>query len=615
MTKFVFISGYDNSGYPTNINVGRNDENIKAEIPQGLIDEVHACLPNGTTVVDLAPEWIKKSDLQTKEPCEFSITFLSEGAGHRNALGYYVYDISNPVDKFGDIDEIFIVFPNASLNGSGGSMSSGDSMVIPYSATTKKVNGITYVDVPNYTFPAGKGIGLVCLANAWQNNRVITQSAKYSSDPNINPERTSKLRHHFVNYRSEVDNTKIIYGIEDLRRDHWSDNDFNDMVFMVEPTPIDALDDKSYNYKDVIRYGNILCEDILEGGDFDYNDLNAKYNIVSKVHGNKVYSMTLKFDYIYRGSSYDHNFGIIVDGIKDVSTCKIYRETYGADPNYPILECLTNDVIGNTNKVQLITGSKSHLTGGFYNTTGTLKEPVHVQVKILFPGGVDKKDIDTHEFRYYLDVYHGNNMAYILYSDKLYAAQPKVLAAGITSQKRILVLEQCQDIIPAKEKAHLVKAYPLLLKHWKAKNRHHTWYTPKNSKSEFLAEPVVYTDTHVYNNTISADWDDSNYLLHPTSLQSFDLNSTSALSDNNMDSSNILNWQDINTSNVDEIYSLIVKYGPCYIKNSDVSNPTWFCLNISYEPLTNMWIDSATNTFTVYLTNVDTVLPYVICTI
>ena len=48
------------------------------------------------------------------------MTFVSEGASFKNALGYYVYNTNNPPATTSAIDSIFVVFPNASTTGSGG---------------------------------------------------------------------------------------------------------------------------------------------------------------------------------------------------------------------------------------------------------------------------------------------------------------------------------------------------------------------------------------------------------------------------------------------------------------------------------------------------------------
>ena len=60
------------------------------------------------------------------------------------------------------------------------------------------------------------------------------------SDPEYNPEADPERRDHAVLLRDDA-RELVLLGMEDLRRDHGSDDDFNDAVFYVTVTPYYAV--------------------------------------------------------------------------------------------------------------------------------------------------------------------------------------------------------------------------------------------------------------------------------------------------------------------------------------------------------------------------------------
>ena len=150
------------------------------------------------------------------------MTFVSEGAGYKNVLGFYTYDLTNPLTTAPTAEQITIVFPNISAQGSGGSLVAGNKVKIG-------------------TFPAGTGVGWVLLANGWNNTQVTNGLWRLFSCPSFNPEADPTLRNHNV-LLNDPDNQRIILGFEDIRRDNSGcDNDFNDAVFYVTANPYSAL--------------------------------------------------------------------------------------------------------------------------------------------------------------------------------------------------------------------------------------------------------------------------------------------------------------------------------------------------------------------------------------
>ncbi len=86
-------------------------------------------------------------------------------------MGFYTYDINNQSSTAPQPEDITIIFPNASVLGSGGGLQTGDKVKIG-------------------NFPAGTGIGWVLLANAWNLGSSSVGSGLWQlySNPDYNPE-------------------------------------------------------------------------------------------------------------------------------------------------------------------------------------------------------------------------------------------------------------------------------------------------------------------------------------------------------------------------------------------------------------------------------------------
>jgi LruC domain-containing protein len=162
------------------------------------------------------------STITLTEQAEVFVTFIHEGAGYRNAFGYFLFDANNPPTTKEDVDEV-IIFPNLSYP----HMANGHRLSIG-------------------TFPAGTSIGFVLAANGyswWTGVKSQTNLPLYYSLKDLNPESIDVLRQHMaLLYDEEVQ--EVILGFEDLPRT-WGDNDFNDAIFSVKTTPETAIDTTS----------------------------------------------------------------------------------------------------------------------------------------------------------------------------------------------------------------------------------------------------------------------------------------------------------------------------------------------------------------------------------
>ncbi len=202
-------------------------------VSQETLDMVNDALPEGYPVPDFNPHYISSgydTDVVIEEQADIWVTFVGEGAGYRNTLGFYTYDINNPSPSMPVPEDITIIFPNVSAVGSGGELEVGDKVNIG-------------------SFPPNTGIGWVLLANAWSNGCVGTGNWQLHSNPDYNPESDPSLRYHNV-LLSDPDNERIILGFEDIRRDYAScDQDFNDALFYITASPYTAI--KTTNFVDI----------------------------------------------------------------------------------------------------------------------------------------------------------------------------------------------------------------------------------------------------------------------------------------------------------------------------------------------------------------------------
>lgn len=225
--NYQFLGSYTSNGTPNYLESPGDIVSIET------LEMIDNALPESFPVPDYNPHYISSgydTELVLGATAEVWVTFVNEGAGYRNVLGFYTYDVNNPSETAPEAEDITIIFPNVSALGSGGGLQTGDKVKIG-------------------TFNAGTGIGWVLLANAWQNEQVGSGYWSLYSNPDYNPESNANLRYHNV-LLLDPENERIILGFEDIRRDYGScDNDFNDAIFYVTANPYSAL--STINYADV----------------------------------------------------------------------------------------------------------------------------------------------------------------------------------------------------------------------------------------------------------------------------------------------------------------------------------------------------------------------------
>lgn len=283
------LGTYDASGRP-NYLVPVGDK-----IDAALLARINASLPESKNLTITNPGYIDSNDksIEVTDNADVWITFISEGAGYQNTLGYYVYDKTSPPKSVADVKNVTLIFPNCSFPGSGGNLKTGDKVYLG-------------------TFKPGQMIGWILFSNGFQNGAVTPGYWTLYSNQALNSIiSNASLRQQNV-LLNDPGYGRAILGFEDIRRDNAGcDNDFNDVLFSITANPITAINtdplaklqtpqdsdsdgvvDKNDAYpNDPARaydqyfpsqnsFNTLAYEDLWPSrGDYDFNDLVMNYNV------------------------------------------------------------------------------------------------------------------------------------------------------------------------------------------------------------------------------------------------------------------------------------------------------------------------------------------------
>jgi len=318
--NYNFLGSYTSNGTP--LYLESPGDTVSAETMQMISNS----LPESYPVPDYNPHYISSgydTNVEINALADVYVTFVSEGAGYKNVLGFYTYDILNPPTTAPQPEDITIIFPNASALNSGGGLQTGDKVKLG-------------------TFPAGTGIGWVLLANAWNSSGSTVGNGQWQlySDVDFNPEADPNLRYHNV-LLNDPDNERIILGFEDIRRDYGScDNDFNDAIFYITANPYAAI--MTSNFADVSS-----ASDVTSGNDGglesngDLASLIAKRNFIRKKTGDVHNSISTQ-------AAYEKPLSVTYrsTGIPSIDTYLPTTGMYGTETAYV---SSPTDLIGITN--------------------------------------------------------------------------------------------------------------------------------------------------------------------------------------------------------------------------------------------------------------------------
>ena len=228
-----------------------------------LAEVVASSLPESTNVDKNFLDPVYDPTVRVTQDAQVFVTFVDEGAGYQNSLGYFSYadgalDGLSKADVDADLDGVVSlreaeavglnigwVFPDATR--AANRLSPGDTVTLG--------DGVT--------FSAGTNIGFFLVQNGWDGGGVDgwtnDQSPQtfYTLDF-LNPEASADQTtadsgvgstRHVAMLFADPSKAEIIMGFEDLNRvdrtanqyNYASDEDFNDAVFTIRSNPVEAI--------------------------------------------------------------------------------------------------------------------------------------------------------------------------------------------------------------------------------------------------------------------------------------------------------------------------------------------------------------------------------------
>ena len=220
--EYKTITTYNNQGKPDGM-----EEDI--EVCSTLLPNIYAnILPERENAMELHPEFFDNpiKNITVTEETELYLTFIDEGAGFKNVLGYYTYQEGNVPTSEEQLDKI-VIFPNASAQGSGGQLIRGNTMRLLGS------------------FEPGTVISFFVIANGWRNGQITDGLYTQHTDIDFN---MSGRQQSLIFFDATCNSTVIAF--EDITVPN-GDNDFNDAIFEITASNPNALDTSSF-----IQIGN-----------------------------------------------------------------------------------------------------------------------------------------------------------------------------------------------------------------------------------------------------------------------------------------------------------------------------------------------------------------------
>ncbi len=405
------MSSIGSQGIPTFKEPTRDkiSQEFKNNVNASLPEKIHLPVSANKGFLDDAT----KANIQLIDKCEVWITFVTEGAGYRNVLGYYYYPTDNPPKTAAEIKKRIIVFPNTSLSGSGGGLVEGDKVKLKYYDENAKVWGDA--------FPANYTISWFMMPDGFSNpsgKGVIAE--KYPTLYSIAPFNSPTFLQQSVILYDEKEQ-KMLIGFEDTQRNAKGtagDEDFNDAVFYATANPIEAINIDHFNkivvpidtdkdgvydasdeypndpkrafksyYPAKDTWGTLAYEDKWpERGDYDFNDVVVDYNttIVKNASG-LVVDVNTNYRFRAAGASYQNAFAVQFEtpaaNIESVTGASLAGGLFNVDANGAELD-QTKAVIPVTDNINALFGGKTMVNTVLTNPkVGYVTLPVNVTFK------------------------------------------------------------------------------------------------------------------------------------------------------------------------------------------------------------------------------------------
>jgi LruC domain-containing protein len=353
-------------------------------IPDAVYDVVSTVFPERSSIGAGFLSDVYSPNLVVTEPAHVMATFVHEGASYRNALGYFTYSSDGAKVTVHDAQ---LVFPNASyadpnLGWGGGKLVPGDTV------TLRDASGAVRL------FEPGTRIGFFLVAGGWQSStgtvagwnsqapklpfldpssNATVANGVFTTLDELNPEvstgNAAKARHVAMVRINAIEGFLgnedfFLTGFEDQRRDKSSDNDFNDLIVIINADPPSAIENtnvQSYDDGDpdpdgdgveglqdlfpkdperafVVRtpatgYQTIAFEDNYPSvGDADYNDVVVQFAIEEVLSATgQVKDLAGTWHLVARGARHDHLFGLSIPNVPATATGFLSIERFASD--------------------------------------------------------------------------------------------------------------------------------------------------------------------------------------------------------------------------------------------------------------------------------------------
>jgi len=377
-------------------------------VPGRVLQQLGRVLPERSNAMAAYVSETYPTNLTFSAATTVRIIFVREGAWYQNSLGYFTY--TDNLDGSVSITSADLLIADAT---EPSSVQRGDGFELRDSSGAVR------------TFQAGEKLGFFLIADGYSENSSIVSGWSFgfadalgsvpSHDPAINAQRgegcycslsrlnpemaeggAAKARHMVMikipgvaGFLGGVD--YLACGWEDLRRTGKSDDDFNDLLFVVDAAPLGTLSgEPPFRYEDgdpdgdgVSGLNDVFPNDPLrasleripsigramiafedkypERGDADFNDavIAYRFDVAANPDGN-ITDIMGTFDLIARGASYDASFGIHLPGLPATATGSIWIERFVSGSTTSVVEpvrTVQSIIANNTRRIEDVVDS------------------------------------------------------------------------------------------------------------------------------------------------------------------------------------------------------------------------------------------------------------------
>jgi LruC domain-containing protein len=330
-------------GYPASLPV--------PDLPADFTNRIAVMLPEKVDIrsnTQIALSSDDQTNLKFSADADVWVTFINEGAGFLNSVGFFTFDPLDPPRSPQDVRDEQIILPNAS---------------VPPLAKAGAQGATVHLG----RIPAGRAIGFFVVANGWSANgrtldglkvpgvkEAIDRNWIYYSLKGLNPEPADTVLLQDVTLTGSDNRSyqRLVLAFEDYLRTSSSDHDFNDVILAVHVSPAttianlagiprlvtsatdgdrdgdgvrDSVDDFpddpaaafSSWFPGSSSWGTLAYEDNWpQTGDYDLNDVLVRYRsreILSAARQVSGLEMDLRLE--ARGGTYRSGFALGLPGI------------------------------------------------------------------------------------------------------------------------------------------------------------------------------------------------------------------------------------------------------------------------------------------------------------